>query len=251
MLVASDRAEVSAALEAAPAAPDAWELLDDLARLASSWDRSQAAPAARAAARIARTLDPDLVITQEIPDDKLASWQRTWAELGARVDRWGDVRVHAIEVAANLAAARVATAADPPGVGYDLAATLRDGDPEVRRVACELMPQPLPPDVSAVLGDAVAIDADPAVALSCAQALCSDLRYQDAERVLVALGEDGKARLRAIFTGVLPTGPDGALVDAARCLARNRAKEDGPALRALAAKIPRHLRRALRRVVQK
>lgn len=250
MLVSADRAQVAAALDAAPAAPDAWELLDDLARLAAGWDRSQAAPAARAAARIARMIDPELAIAQEIPDDKLASWGRSWAELGARVDRWGDVRVHATEVAANLAAARRATAGDEPGLGYDLAVTLHDADAEVRRVGCELLPQPLPADVTELVGDVVAIDADPAVALACAQALCAELKYAASAPVLVALGEDGKARLRAIFTAPLPEVPDGALIDAARCLAASHTKADGPALRALAAKIPRHLRRALRRVVR-
>lgn len=251
MLISADRAEVAAGLDAAPRVPDPWELFDDLARLAAGWDRSQAAPAARAAATIARTIDAELAIAQELPDDKLATATRLWAELGARPDRWGDVRVHALEVAAHLAAARVATADDDPGLGYDLEATLRDPDAELRRAACELVPQPAPDTARAALAHAVSDDADAAVAIACAQALCAELEFSASAPALAALGEAGLARLREILMAPLPVVPAPALVDAARCPAASHTKADAAALRALAAHAPRSIRRALRRVVRR
>lgn len=251
MLVDADRALVAAALDAAPSVPDGWELLDDLARVAGGWDRSQAAPAARAAARIARVVDGDRAILEEIPDDKLASAQRTWGELAMRADRWGDVRVHALEVAARVAAARRATAAGDPGLGYDLAATLADPDPEVRRASCELVPMPAPEGVRDALVRAITVDVDPTVVLSCAQALCAELVDGGAAPVLAALGDDGLRRLRTIFAAPLPPIPDGALIDAARCPAAKRTKADFTALRALEAKAPRRIRRAIHRLGRK
>lgn len=249
MLAASARAEVIAGIAAAPATPDGWELLADLARLAGRWDRSVAAPAAHAAARIARDLDADVAILHDVPDDALAARQEAWATLAARGDRWADVRVHALEVAATIARARRATAEDDPGLGYPLEVHLDDADPEVRRAACELVPQPAPPATFDPLGAAIRDDPDEAVVLACAQALCADLAWDPATPVLVALDADGAARLRAIAKAPLPAVPAGAIVDAARCLIARGEPADLAAVRALEARAPRSVRPMLRRAM--
>ncbi|MCB9559751.1 MAG: hypothetical protein H6709_12740 [Kofleriaceae bacterium] len=233
-----DRAHVVAGIAAAPLVPDAWELLDELAVWAGGWDRSLAAPAALAAVRIARDFDGDAAIAHEVADDVLAFAHGAWLAVAARPDRWADVRVHALETAAHLAATRGATADEDPGAGYDLPAYLADADPEVRRAAAELAPQPAPSIWRGALGDAIAGDADPAVALAAAQALCSQLAFDTAPATVATitgvLGDAGATRLRAIFRGPLPAVPEGALVDAARCLAAGGGKDDHAALRALA-----------------
>jgi len=240
-----------AAIAAAPAAPDAWELLADLAVPAAGWDRALAAPAARAAAQIARHLDAGGVERAEIADDDLAASQATWLALARRADRWADVRVHALEVVARVAAARAGDDPAPGGAAppaYDLAGFLADGDPEVRRAALELLPQPLPAPLRPALATAVADDADPAVALAAAQALCADLGFgAPAAPVLTALGGPGLARLRTLVAAGAPASQP-ALLDAARCLAADGSRESADAVRALAAKAPPALHAPLERL---
>lgn len=246
MLADADPARVQVGIAAAPAAPDAWELLAPLARLAAGWDRSRAAPAAHAAARIARGLDVESALLLDMPDDMLEARQQAWAAVAAGADRWADVRVHALEVAAALAGARHVTADADPGLGYELAGVLSDDDPEVRRAGCELVPQPAPADALATLGAAIRSDENPAVALACAQALCAGLAWDPATPALTALGDEGAARLRAIARGPLPAVPAGALVDATRCLAARKTREDDAAIGLLATKAPRQVREMIR-----
>jgi hypothetical protein len=247
LLLDDDRTAFQVGLAAATHVPDPWDLLLPLGRLAAGWDRSRAAPAAYAAARISRGLDEDLAILHDLPDDQLETLQQGWAAIAARADRWADVRVHALEVAAALAEARRVTAEDPPGLGYDLALVLTDEDAEVRRAGCELVPQPAPADSLATLGAAVRGDVDGAVALACAQALCAGLAWDPATPVLTALGDEGAARLRAIAKGPLPAVPAGALVDAVRCLAARRTRADNAAIGQLAAKAPKQVRAMIQR----
>jgi hypothetical protein len=242
--LAGDRAD--AAIAAAPAAQDAYELLPDLARIADGWDRARAAPAARAAARIAGALDD--AGERDLADDVLAAAQRDWAALATRADRWTDVRVHALEVAAHVARARHA------GPGYDVTAALADPDPELRRAAAELVPAPVPEDLRAPLAHAIAIDADPIVALAAAQALCGDVASDPPAPILTALRgattapggatppSTGLARLRAIAAAPPDGAPAPALLDTARCLAADDDPASAAALRALAAKGPRSIR---------
>jgi len=246
--LAGDRAD--AAIAAAPSAPDAYELLPDLARVAAGWDRTRAAPAARAAARIADALDD--AGERDLPDDPLAAAQRDWAALAARADRWTDVRVHALEVAAHVARARHA------GAGYDVAAMLADPDPELRRAAAELVPAPVPDDLRAPLAAAVAGDADPVAALAAAQALCGDLASDPPAPVLAALksaaapsAPSGLVRLRTLASTPPESAPAPALLDAARCLAADDDPASAQALRALAAKGPRQIRAAVGKLVHK
>jgi len=177
-----------------------------------------------------------------MPDDALETRQHAWSTIGRRTDRWADVRVHALEVTAALASARRATADDDPGLGFDLPELLADSDPEVRRGACELVPQPAPAATHAALAASVRGDADPAVAFACAQALCAGLRWDPASLVLTALGDEGIARLRALAKGPLPDVPGGAFVDAARCLAAHHQAADVAALRSMSGRAPRQVR---------
>jgi len=239
------------AILASTAAADGWELLPDLAKAAGSWDRQVAAPAAHAAVRIARRLDADVAVTAEIPDDALAAAAAAWRVLAQRSDRWADVRVHALEITARLAATRRGTADVDPGIGYDVAALIRDGDPEVRRAAAELLPQPLPADLRAILGEVVASDGDGAVAVAAAQALCADLGSGgDAPAALAALGPPGLARLRLLGNEPPADVPSPALVDAARCLRADDSGESRAALHALAARAPRDVRGRLARLLR-
>jgi hypothetical protein len=247
LIAADDRPAAVAGIAAAPHVPDPWELFDELEARAAGWDRSLAAPAAHAAAVIVRGLDGDVAIQMELPDDVLADVEAGWRALAMRADRWADVRVHALEVAARVAAARIATADAAPGPGYDLIALLADDDPEVRRAAAELTPLPAPEAWRAPLAAAIAGDVEPAVAVAAAQALCAEIgpappgTAGDAQiaAVVAALGDDAAARLRTIFKGAIPAVPPGALVDAARCLAARGGKDDRAAVRALASRAGR------------
>jgi hypothetical protein len=239
-----------AGIVAAPAASDGWELLLELATGAGSWDRQRAAPAARAAVRIARDLDADRA--RELPDDALAARQAAWLALAERADRWADVRVHALEVVARLAAARRATSTTATEPGFDLATFLADEDPEVRRAACELVPAPTPADLMPALAAAVTGDAAPAVVLAAGQALCGDLADGAGARpALDALGNAGLARLRAVIGAPLPAdAPPPAALDAARCLVAAGGADDLAAVRGLAFRAPPPLRAPLARLLR-
>lgn len=242
LLASDDRGAIHAGLAAATHAPDPWDLLGELGELAAGWDRALAAPAARAAATIARQLDDELAITMELPDDLLATQQAAWAALSARADRWADVRVHALEVAALLGVTRRATADGDAGLDAQLTAAMTDADPEVRRAACELVPQPVPEAMRAPLGAVVRDDPDDTVVLAAAQALCADLAFDDRAPAVTTIGDAGLSRLGTLFRGPLLDLPSGALVDAARCLAARGSREDVASLRALAPRAPRAVR---------
>lgn len=224
-------ATVLGAIVAAEAAPAAWELLGPLAELAGGWDRRTAAPAARAAARIARGLDGDSAIAGDVPDDRLEELALAWQTLAGRGDRWSDVRVHALEVATRLARARLATAESPPDETAGLLGAALDPDPQLRRAALELMPVPAPAALHSTLAARVAGDAEPLVRLAAAQALCAALP-EDEEAVMGALGAPGLDALRTLLAGPDAARPAAAaaVLDAARCLA---ADDDPRSRRAL------------------
>lgn len=245
-LRAADRATVLGAVVAAEAAPDGWELLEPLATVAAGWDRSTAAPAARAAARIARTLDGDAAILLDIPDQRLEAIGHAWQALTDRGDRWSDVRVHALEVAAHVARARGATADLVADETVVLMAAATATDPQLRRAALELLPVPAPDALRPLLAARVVADADPLVRLAAAQALCAAVPDDDAA-VLAALGTSGLAALRAMVA-VPPPDVGGALLDAARCLAADPDPRSARALAGLRHAAPRPLRAALARV---
>lgn len=244
-----DPVATRAATIAAPTVDDAWTLLAPLAEQAAGWNRAAAVDATRAAAAIARTLDGDRAIADDIDDDQLAAIGARWLAIAAGVDRWPDVRVTALDIAARVARARKATADDDPGLGYDLAAALADPDPAVRRAAAELVPQPTASDWYAPLARAVINDADPAVVVAAAQALCADLAAGDPPTtILTAIGPAGLERLRAVLGKDVAALPAGAVVDAARCLVADGSGPSKAAVAAAAAHAAREVRAALAKI---
>lgn len=244
-LMSRDRKVVLGAIAAAVATEDAWVLLTPLAELARRPDRPIAAAAAACAARIAARIDHEFALEHDIPDDDLAERQSAWRALAADRARWPDVRVYGLEVSALLAAA-----VGEPGKGYDLAEVASDPEPEMRRAAFELLPQPLPDRARELAGRAVASDPDPIVALAAAQALCSGLGLgQPVRPALSALGKDGLERLRQLMAR--SSAPPGALLDSARCLAADRSAKSRKALLALQSKGPRDIRAQVRQLVSR
>jgi hypothetical protein len=224
-----DRMTRLAAIAAAPLVEDRAELLEALARVAGGADRRTAIPAAGAARTIARELAghdrPD-----DLADDDLATWRRAWAALAMRGDRWIELRLLALDTTAAL---------DHAGIGVELAAALRDPDPAFRRAAVAIIPLPAVAASYPALADAVVRDSDPDVALGAAQALCASIdptagaaAGPTARPILDALGAAGLTRLRALVTSARPPA-EGAVRDAARCLAADGSAESAAALRSL------------------
>ena len=239
-LASPDRTTALAAMTALPSHPDAPHALAALATIAAGWDRSTAAPAAAAALAIARTLDGDRAIRDELDDEALADADAAWTALADRGDRWSDVRAAAVTIALTLTTTRAATADSAPDVDLARARFYTDGDPEVRLAALEATPAPAP---DAALATAVARatdDLDPAVRLVALQVVCAG----DPPRGLRALGDAGRAALYAV-TAAADTSRPGALLDAARCLAVDDAPEAARALAAVRQHAPRSLRAPL------
>jgi hypothetical protein len=208
-LAAPDRSARLAAIAAAPASTDRAELLEPLATVAGGGDRRIAIPAARAAREIARDF-----ARRDLPDDiaaeDVASWRLQWSTLARDRERWIELRVLALDVAAAL---------DPGGTGVDLGVALGDPDPAFRRAAIAVVPMPVPTALRATLAGAVQHDADDTVALAAAAVICADLAVDPAKPILDAVGASGIARIRTL---VKTPGPRAQLRDAARCLAIRR-----------------------------
>lgn len=238
-----DRAELLAAVLAAPAAVDGWALLVPLAEHAMGPDRPLAVAAALTAtsiaARLARDWEP-VYVTHDIPEQALAHALGAWRAIGADPGRWADVRVHALEVSAHLAAARQRAGAGATAP-YDLDALAADADAQVRRAAFELLPHPLSPGEAAVASRAVVDDADPTAALAAAQALCGGLGVDaPAAPALAALGQAGLDRLRHLVPD--PALPPAARIDGARCLAADGTPASRRAVRILQSSLPARIR---------
>lgn len=209
------REATRAAIVAAAGADDAHLTLIPLAALASGPDRSLAAPAAVTAATIASAFDRDRMMMHDVPADAVRAAMDAWRSVGASADRWADVRVHALEVTTNLRAALGAGATDED-IAYDFGALVADGDPEVRRAALELLPQPIPAAAIATAATIVRDDADPVVAIVAGQVLCAGLAFDDdPDPILGALDAAGMKRLEALVAD--ESMPAGARVDAGRC----------------------------------
>ena len=183
-LAAPDRAARLAAIAAAPSVEDRAELLDALARAAAGPDRRVAIPAARAARTIALELsqhDRD----DDIAADDLIAWRDTWAQLAARADRWIELRVIALDVAAYLD-----RAAANDGIGLPLDTALADRDPAFRRAAIELVISPVPAAMRPAIDKALATDTNNDVALAAAKLLC----FESADAIDAA----GRDRIRVL-----------------------------------------------------
>jgi hypothetical protein len=103
-LAAPDRATRMAAIVAAPHVDDRVELLEALAVLAAGPDRRTAIPAARAARLIAQELARGS--SEGLPDDvavaELLGWRDAWGQIALDRDRWIELRVLAVDIAATL-----------------------------------------------------------------------------------------------------------------------------------------------------
>jgi hypothetical protein len=219
-LAAPDRTSQLAAIAAAPAVEDRAELLEALATVAAGPDRRTAIPAARAARTIARELT-QTELPDDLTGDDLVRWRDQWGTIARAPDRWIDVRVLALDVAAAL----------DRGTGIPLDASLADPDPAFRRAALAVIPVPTPPALRPLLAKAIVSDTSPVVALAAAQALCADLVADPPGPILAALGAPGLTRLRTIIT--TPGVSGGTLRDAARCLAADKSPASAAALRAV------------------
>lgn len=158
-----DRLTRLAGIAAAPRVEDRYELLRDLARVAGGPDRRTAIPAAEAALQIARDLAKHP--QDDLADDDLARWHDAWLAIADRGDRWIEVRIKAIDVAAALGEVPLST----------------DPDPAVRLATVEVTHAPL--------ADVVDKDVDDKVALAAAKIMCSDG---------VPLTPAGAARMKAL-----------------------------------------------------
>ena len=151
-----DRTAQLAGIAAATHVEDRAELLGRLATIAGGADRRTAIPAARAAKQIARELGAHTV-PDDLAAEDLAAWHDTWLALATRGDRWIELRVLALDVAAALGDVPLST----------------DPDPAIRLAAIELQPSPLPDVLRAPLAAIIAHDADERVVLGAAQVLCA------------------------------------------------------------------------------
>lgn len=254
-LASAHRQVVIAAMVAAPDAEDGWALLDHLASHAAGPDPAVSLTAAEAASRIVDRLIrdwEDIYRFREIPADALAHWQSTWHAIGVQQDRGSEIRVHALEVSAGLAAlgrpgAGTRAVRDPAAVAV-LAALASDADAAVRRAAFELLPHPLAPDAMAIAARAAADDPDATVALAAAQVLCGGIALgEPPAAVLAALGPAALGRLRLLVVDA--SLPPGARIDGARCLAADRSPESRRALRALQSGLPGRIRGLVKRLI--
>jgi len=241
-------ARVRAAIAAAPHAEDAWQLLDDLARLAHSPDRQLSPAASRSAAKIVRDLDADRVAQQEIAPGLLREQARAWASIAARKSHWADVRVHAIEV--NYLLTQTLAPTERRSASVDLVALTEDPEPEVRRAALELSPQPLAEAARTRAAEVVRTDADPVVAIVAGQVLCGGLVVGDDDAPLLsALAASGLERLRDLVGNAKL--PIAARLEAAECLAANATAPDRAAIKRLQSTAPRYASERVRRLARK
>lgn len=189
-LAAPSRTARLAGIAAAPAVEDRAELIPALARLASGPDRRTAIPAALAARTIARRL-----AQHELPDDlaadDVASWRASCEAIARRGELFVEVRVIALETAAELA-----RAIDPGALGFELPALLADSDPALRAAAVDLVPRPVPAALRPALVATFTGDADPQVRLAAAAALCSD--DGDLDRLRALVKDPGSAGARCL-----------------------------------------------------
>lgn len=218
----TDRPTQLAAIAAASIVEDRAELLDALAGVAAGADRRVALPAARAARAIARELASSSPPDDIAPDD-IATWRRLWGQLAMRNDRWIELRMISLDIAAAL---------DPGGIAIDLGAALQDPDPAFRSAVVAIVPLPVPRALVAPLAGAVIHDPEGEVALGAAQTLCLSLDDAAPRLILDALGPEGLARIRSLARASRrPHATE--VTDAARCLAADGSPDSASALRSL------------------
>jgi hypothetical protein len=240
-LATGERARTLAALRASEGAADSWALLDDLAMTAAGADRSLAIEAAQVAAEVSHHLDAITIEEQEIPSEDLLQWRGAWLKVAGSEQRWVDIRVYALEVAAVLhELLEVSRRPELPWKKF-----IEDSDEEMRAAAIQLAPR-----TASLLEAATKLVADDKfdlVALSAAQRLCAPLGS-----VGIPVSDMSSA---AIMKRLQELASSNALafssrVDLANCLARDSSEESRAALRGLVQESPPALRKALVALLQ-
>lgn len=241
-IASSERARVLAAVAAAPHAENAWLLLGPLAALAEGPERRQAVAAARAAASIARALDTERALRLDVPSENLRESLGSWRELARDPGRWADVRVEALTAVRELG-----ETLGEDALAFDAGAHARDAEPEVRRAALELLPQPLSPEHQKLAAQRAREDPDPDVAAVALQALCGGIAAGDDEgAILDVLGQEGLRRLHTLLREPPGTAPAAALMDAALCAYAAGDSESRRALSRFRGRLDSELRDVLR-----
>jgi len=182
--------------------------LPALGRLAASEDHTVALAAVDAARAIARAQARRELADDLAPED-LGGAREVFEAIALTRDRTLEVRLAAADTAHELA-----RALSPTALGIDLGAALADPDAAFRAGVLALVPQPTPPALRARLVSAIASDAENAVVVAAAQALCADLAIDDPTPIRALLDVAAKDHLRA----ALATDKSPAARDAARCL---------------------------------
>ena len=242
LLASGDRRVVLASLVATRTAADGWQMLSALAGHARQPDRPIAELAAEIALALTRALARDALPGQDSATHDLSAHRAAWRAVLEQASLAIDIRVRAVEILTTLA-----HASGDPEPPFPLAVALADEDPELRRAALELWP---PGHVAKLRAHAVRLlteDAEPAVALAAAQALCSPGPDADMPAVLTAIGDPGLRRI-AELTGDV-TLPPAALLDACRCLVADGSEPNLQATRTLARDGPAVIQERLRALV--
>ncbi len=183
------------AIAAVPWTHEPTHHLSALAETADSPDRKIAVAGTRAALTIVATLNPGVIENRELETAALADALGHWRRIVEDDGRWPDVRVDALELVTSLAK----TLERSDWRDY-LAARLESAEPELRRAAIELLPQPLT-DASRTAVRSAIDDKDEQVSATAAAILCQGIASGDAPgETIEALGDQGKAKLTAIIT---------------------------------------------------
>lgn len=182
------------AIEAVPRGASGWPAMAQLASTAGVADRALAAPAAKRALQIVHALDVFDLDEREIPRSRLRDHRSVWLTIASNEDTWGDIRVHAFEIATRLhTLLRSFGEEADPALWQPF---LSSQDSEMRAAAITLVPDS--PELRDQLEALVIGEDSEEVALSAAQRLCGPLRV---DLIDVPTLDDGEvARVQALAT---------------------------------------------------
>jgi len=192
-LGARERLSQLSAIEVARRTSDPSALLSALAEAADGRDRSVCIGATRAAVSITMALNQGVIENKEIDLAVLAAALTHWRRIVEDQGRWADVRVHALEISHRLAG--LTNRKDALAF---LLSQIKSGEPELRRAALELLPQPLDVKTRAAAIGAIS-DKHDLVSAAAAGAICQAITAGDAPApIRDALGQAGTDKLRAL-----------------------------------------------------
>jgi|GEM_PF-5089045 len=197
---------------------DPWPQLTGLAAAATDADRPVAVAASHAASTIARRLNPGVLEDRDVNRSAVAAALERFRKLVANQGRWADVRVLALETS-TLLGMSLGDDTTPAFVTNQI----KSDEPEVRRAALELLPQPLSKASRAAAAAAVS-DKDDLVAATAAAVMCQGISAGDPPKpVREALGDRGRARVNA-FLNAPPPGLEPAMIRYLRSCAKAAGK---------------------------